>query len=157
MPTSTMLLPQLLAKVSRQFGTSFIRNNVFMEILKLECRTKNTTLLFLSINFIFPCDQRLHHVNIFHSLLNHECLSYTNFFLGLVWFGFTLIFGECLNSLLCVTTPWNFLNLIFLNFRKIKMMNTNQVLILLLVKIHLKTYMYVVAFGNLNFRMFRGT
>ncbi len=30
--TSTMFLPQLLAKVSRQFGTSFIRNNVFMNI-----------------------------------------------------------------------------------------------------------------------------
>jgi len=92
-----------LQRFSRQFGTSFIKNNVFMEFLKLECRTKNTILLFLSTNFIFPCDQR--HVNIFHSLLNHECLSYTNFFLGLVWFGFTLIFGQCLNSLLCVTIP----------------------------------------------------
>jgi hypothetical protein len=55
-----------------------------MEFLKLECGTKNTILLFLSMNFIFPCDQRLHHVNIFHSLFNHECLSYMNFFLGLV-------------------------------------------------------------------------
>lgn len=35
LPTSTLFLPQLLAKVSRQFGISFIRNNVFMEFLKL--------------------------------------------------------------------------------------------------------------------------
>jgi hypothetical protein len=55
-----------------------------MDFLKLECKTKNTILLFLSTNLIFPCDQRLHYVNIFHSLLNHECLSYTNFFFGLV-------------------------------------------------------------------------
>jgi len=134
-----MFLPQLLAKVSRQFGTSFIGNNVFIEFLKLESRTKNTILLFLSMNFIFPCDQRLHHVNIFHSLLMNAFHTRTSF---LVWFGFTLIFGECLNSLFCVTTPSNFLNLIFLLIlEKLKMINTNQVLILLLVKIHLKTYM----------------
>lgn len=78
----------------------------------------------------------------------------------LVWFGLILYWylGSVwilfyVQQLLEIFWTWY----IFLILEKLKMMNINQVLILLLVKIHLKTYMYVVAFGNLTFWVFRGT